>query len=89
MPQTSVNIRMDAELKNQFENFCNDVGMNMTTAFNIFAKTAVREQKIPFEISAKKNDPFFSSENIARLKKSIAQVEASKAHFTEHELIEV
>ncbi|MGN0940355.1 MAG: type II toxin-antitoxin system RelB/DinJ family antitoxin [Selenomonadaceae bacterium] len=89
MPQTSVNIRMDSELKNQFENFCNDVGMNMTTAFNIFAKTAVREQKIPFEISAKKSDPFYSSENIARLKKSMAQVEAGKAHFTEHELIEV
>lgn len=48
---TNVNIRMDAELKRQFEHFCADVGMTMTTAFNVFAKKAVRENRIPFEIS--------------------------------------
>ena len=50
---TNVNIRMDKELKKQFETFCNDVGMSMTTAFTIFAKKVVREQRIPFEISAR------------------------------------
>ena len=50
MAQTNVNIRMDAELKRQFEEFCADVGMSMTTAFNIFAKKAVRENRIPFEV---------------------------------------
>lgn len=54
MAQTNVNIRMDEELKKQFDKFCSEVGMNMTTAFCIFAKTAVREQRIPFEISAEK-----------------------------------
>lgn len=53
MAQTTISIRMDNQLKSQFEEFCSAVGMSMTTAFNIFAKTAVREQKIPFEISAK------------------------------------
>ena len=47
---TKVNIRMDADLKRQFEAFCADMGMSMTTAFNIFAKKAVREYRIPFEI---------------------------------------
>lgn len=47
----NVNIRMDADLKKQFEAFCEDMGMTMTTAFNIFAKKAVREYRIPFEIS--------------------------------------
>ena len=47
---TNVNIRMDKVLKKQFETFCNDVGMSMTTAFTIFAKKAVREYRIPFEI---------------------------------------
>ena len=47
----NVNIRMDANLKKQFEAFCSDMGMSMTTAFNIFAKKAVRENRIPFEIS--------------------------------------
>lgn len=47
---TNVNIRMDSELKRQFEAFCADMGMSMTTAFNIFAKKTVREYRIPFEI---------------------------------------
>ena len=51
MPNTNVNIRMDADLKKQFESFCSDVGMTMTTAFNLFAKKVVRENRIPFEIS--------------------------------------
>lgn len=51
MAQTNINIRMDTELKKQFEAFCSDMGMSMTTAFTIFAKKAVREYRIPFEIS--------------------------------------
>jgi DNA-damage-inducible protein J len=50
MSQTNINIRMDAELKRQFEAFCADVGMSMTTAFCIFAKKTVKENRIPFEI---------------------------------------
>ena len=50
MAQTSVNIRMDEDLNKQFDSFCSDVGMNMTTAFCVFAKTVVRERRIPFEI---------------------------------------
>lgn len=51
MASTNINIRMDADLKKQFESFCDDVGMTMTTAFNLFAKKVVRENRIPFEIS--------------------------------------
>lgn len=51
MANTNINIRMDSDLKKQFEAFCADVGMTMTTAFNIFARKAVREYRIPFEIS--------------------------------------
>ena len=51
MANTNINIRMDADLKRQFEAFCADMGMTMTTAFNIFARKAVRENRIPFEIS--------------------------------------
>lgn len=50
MAQTNVSIRMDAELKKQFEAFCADVGMSMTTAFTVFAKRVVRENRIPFEL---------------------------------------
>ena len=50
MASTNINIRMGSDLKKQFEAFCNDMGMSMTTAFNIFAKKSVREYRIPFEI---------------------------------------
>ena len=76
MAQTNVNIRMDEDLKKQFEAFCSDVGMSMTTAFCVFAQAPVRQHKIPFEISAEK-DPFYSPTNIERLKKSIAQMEST------------
>lgn len=51
MAQTNVNIRMDDNLKQQFDRLCNELGLNMSTAINIFAKTMVRQQRIPFEIS--------------------------------------
>ena len=50
MEKVNVNIRMDMDLKRQFEAFCTDMGMTMTTAFNIFARKTVREYRIPFEI---------------------------------------
>ena len=50
MPSANINIRMDSDLKNQFEDFCKDVGLTMTAAFNVFAKKAVSEQRIPFSI---------------------------------------
>ena len=41
MAQTNINIRMDENLKKQFELFCNELGLTMTTAFNIFASLAM------------------------------------------------
>jgi len=52
MAQATFSIRMDEKLKKEFDLLCNEFGMNATTAFNIFARTVVREKKIPFEISA-------------------------------------
>lgn len=50
MANININIRMDSDLKQQFEAFCDDMGMTMTTAINIFVKKAVRENRIPFEV---------------------------------------
>ena len=52
MADTIVSIRMDSELKDQFEAFCSDAGMTMTTAFVIFAEKTVSEHRIPFEIGS-------------------------------------
>ncbi len=51
MAQTSINIRMDEQLKRQFDDLCSQLGLNMSTAVNIFAKTMVRQNGIPFEVS--------------------------------------
>ena len=53
MTQTGVSIRMDNDLKRDFGSFCDAVGMTMSTAFVIFAKTVVREQRFPFDITSK------------------------------------
>ncbi len=47
---TNVCIRIDTELKAQAEALFGELGMNLTTAFNIFLRQAVRERRIPFEI---------------------------------------
>ena len=84
MATTSVTIRIDENLKKQAEMLFEDMGMNMTTAFTIFVKTAVRQGKIPFEVAG---DPFYKEANQARLREAIAALEAGKGAV--HELIEV
>ena len=51
MAQTNVNIRMDEATKIAFDRFCEEIGLSVSSAFNIFAKTVVREQRIPFELT--------------------------------------
>ena len=86
MAQTTLSVRMDEQVKKQFDEFCNEVGLNASVAVNIFAKAVLRERRIPFEISVEA-DPFYSETNINRLKKSIAQLETGSG--TEHDLLEV
>ena len=52
MGQTAVTIRMDSDLKNQFDGLCNEFGMSVNTAFNIFVRTVVRTRSIPFAIES-------------------------------------
>ena len=79
----NVTIRLDREVKEQAESMFNDFGMNLSTAFNIFARQSLRQGKIPFEIY----DPFYSEKNQAELSRRIAEVEAGK-NLTVHELEE-
>ncbi|MCM1121544.1 MAG: type II toxin-antitoxin system RelB/DinJ family antitoxin [Eubacterium sp.] len=51
MATTSITIRMDENLKKQADTLFEEMGLNMATAFTIFTKAVVRQQKIPFEIS--------------------------------------
>ena len=75
MAQSTINIRMDADLKHSFERLCKDIGITMTTAITIFAKQSVRENKLPVSLSG---DPFYSEANLNFLRQGIAELEAGK-----------
>ncbi len=82
---TNVNFRLDDEVKKSMEQACSELGLSMTAAFTIFAKKVGREKRIPFEVSV---DPFYSEENMSRLRKAISDVESGKRTLKEHELVE-
>lgn len=75
MSQTLVSFRMDENLKKAMELTCQELGMNMTTAFTIFAKKMCREKRIPFDVSI---DPFYSASNLRALEESIEQLQQGK-----------
>ncbi len=75
MAQTLINFRIDETTKKQLEQVCNELGITMSTAFNIFAKKVIREKRIPFDVSI---DPFYSESNMKALEESIKQLEAGK-----------
>ncbi len=47
---TNLNIRTDKEIKDQAEKIFNELGLNMTTAVNMFLRTAICEHGIPFDL---------------------------------------
>ena len=51
MAQTNLNIRIDEDVKKNFDDVCNKLGLTMTTAITVFAQTVIRQNRIPFEIS--------------------------------------
>ena len=63
MATTNVNVRVDAELKKEAEELFEDLGLNMSSAINMFLKSAVSCDGIPFEV--KRNIP--NAETIAAL----------------------
>ena len=80
-----VNIRIDDDLKNRADNLFEELGLNMTTAFTMFIRQAIRQGGIPFEITTK-SDPFYNPENMKIVRQSIKEAEEGK--LTVHELIE-
>lgn len=75
MAMVNVNIRMEKDVKDKLNGFCKEVGMNMSTLFNVFAKKVIRDNKVPFNIDV---DPFYSEENMKWIKESIKQLDEGK-----------
>lgn len=86
MSLSTISARIDEQDKKAFDSFCSNVGLNTSTAINLFVKTVLREQKIPFEISVC-NDPFYSETNINYIKKSVEELRQGQG--TAHEFGEL
>ncbi|MEA4805518.1 type II toxin-antitoxin system RelB/DinJ family antitoxin [Acetobacterium wieringae] len=66
MAKTSMNIRMDNEIKQQAKKLFAEFGLDMTTAVNLFLRQSIREHRIPFEIRLETPNP----ETLAAMKEA-------------------
>lgn len=80
MGQTAFTVRMDSEVKKQFDELCRDFGMSSNTAINVFAKTVIKKQCIPFEVE---------SERQARLRQAREAFERIERYKAENNLPEL
>lgn len=81
-----ISLRVDDDVKINAERTFDEIGLSMSSAINIFLKTVVRENRIPFELSA---DPFYDKENIRELERRVNELKSGKSTLKEHDLIEV
>jgi len=79
MSQTNLTIRIDEGLKQQAETLFNGIGLNITTAINVFFRQAIREQSIPFEL--KPVDLYFTGDVLDRLRLSLQQAEQGEVIY--------
>ena len=85
----NVTIRLDNNDKIEFARICEKRGLSGSTAFTVFVKTVIKEEKIPFELSAKEPDDFYNEANIRHLEELKRLDDEGKLKFTKHDLIEV
>ena len=76
MKTTAITFRMDEDLKKQTEATLDEIGLNMSAAFTVFAKAIVRTGTIPFELTI---DPFYRADNQKELTRRIELYESGKA----------
>lgn len=83
---TQVNFRIEDDVKTNAEAALKEMGLTLSAAITMFLVKVGREKRIPFEINA---DPFYSESNMRYLEGIIQDIREGKAHFAEHDLIEV
>ena len=75
---------MDANDKKNFEQFCDEVGMNVSTAINMFIKAVLREQKLPFEIRSKTFDNIIDE----KLQEAESEMKNTSKRYSKEEILE-
>jgi len=84
MSSTSMNIRMDSDVKKQAQELFAQFGLDMTTAVNMFLRQSIRQRGIPFVLQL---DPFYSDVNQERLLQAAKRLESTGGKV--HDMIEV
>ena len=84
MQAISTNIKIDRDVKAQAQELFENLGMNLSTAVNIFLRQAIRERAIPFPV----REGFYSQNNMDYLRKVTSEIDSGKAVLREHELLE-
>ncbi|MDD2967557.1 MAG: type II toxin-antitoxin system RelB/DinJ family antitoxin [Desulfovibrionaceae bacterium] len=84
MPSTSMTIRTDAQIKQQAQQIFSDLGMDMTTAVNIFLRQAIRHNGLPFDVRLERLNA--ASQNA--IEESLAGKNLSKPFDSVDELME-
>ena len=84
MANTHIHVRIDEATKRQAQLIFNDMGLDISTAVNMFIKQVVRNRSFPFLPSA---GPFYSDSNIAHLMAVKADADAGRNMYI-HDLIE-
>ena len=77
MAQITVSLRMDEQLKNQADLFCDEVGMSLSTAITVCLKKIIRERRFPFEVGINP-DQFYSESNMRHLEKGMREFAEGK-----------
>lgn len=73
MAQANLTIRLNDNDKTVFAEICEQIGLSVSAAMNVFVKAVIKERKIPFELSAK-SDPFYSESNLNALRIADEQI---------------
>lgn len=84
METLNLNVRVDANDKKNFEKFCDNVGMNVSTAVNMFIKAVLREQKIPFEVRSKT----FNETVYEKLQEAELEMNSTSKRYSKEEALE-
>lgn len=84
MATTTMTVRMDAEVKHEAEALCKEMGMTLSTAFNIFAKAMIRKRGIPFAVTG--SPSLYDEPNRSHMRAAMEELDAGRGK--EHALVD-
>ena len=86
MATSTLQIRVDSDLRKDADELFAHAGLDMSSAIRLFLRQSVIRRRLPFEVISENPDPFWSEANQRVLRESIASIERGEGQ--RHELIE-